>query len=263
MNLTFGLSVPQSNHPQRSSHLGIEIPRIPTLVPKTKPLTKKTFDALSHTQKQSVRSYFEKRLHYPLGQQEYLNWFFVDTIVPEEFPDTSFFLVYAVDIILHNEVTLGFNIFFESPEEVNRLIDYAYGERCTSSPIDYDNVKYISILAISGVPEGEDILVTWEAKEKGKTIFSDGFSEDSVKDYITRQFRPFFEGAVEWLENKWAQIKEHPDAMIEEYINGKEFYVNGEGVVYIGADRYVEYDADDREMELYEVDVESRCDSVK
>lgn len=230
---------------------------------KVKPLTKKTFDALSYTQKQKVFSYFEKRLHYPLGQQEYLSWFFSDTIVPEEFPNTPFFLIYAVDIILHNEVTLGFNIFFESPEEVKRLLDYAYGERRSSSPIEHDKVKYISILATSGMPEGEDVIVTWEAKEKGKTIFSDGFSEDSVKDYIARQFRSFFEGAVKWLENEWAQINEHSDSMIEEYINGKEFYVNGEGVVYIGADRYVEYDADDREMELYEVDVESRCDSVK
>lgn len=230
---------------------------------KVKPLTKKTFDALSNTQKQKVRSYFEKRLHYPLGQQEYLNWFFRKTIIPDEFPNAPFFLVYAVDIILHNEVTLGFNIFFESPEEVKRLLDYAYGERRTSSPIDYDNVKYISILAVSGMPEGEDILVAWEAKEKGKTIFSDGFSEDSVKDYIARQFRPFFEGAVEWLENEWVRVKAHPDTVIEDYMAAQEFYVNGEGVVYIGADRYVDYDDEGEEMELHEIDVESRCDSVK
>lgn len=233
------------------------------ILTKTKPLTKKTFDALSYTQKHKVRSYFEKRLAYPLGQQEYLSWFFGDTIIPEEFPNTPFYLVYEVDILRHNEVTLGFNIAFEAPEEIKRLLDYTYGDRRSTSPINYEKVGYISILATSGMPEGEDIIVVWEAKEKGETIFVDGFPEDEVKEYIARQFRPFFEGAVEWLENEWAQIKEHPDAMIEEYINGKEFYVNGEGVVYIGADRYVEYDADDREMELYEVDVESRCDSVK
>lgn len=230
---------------------------------KTKPLTKKTFDALSYTQKQKVRSYFEKRLAYPLGQQEYLSWFFGETIIPEEFPNKPFFLVYGVDIIRHNEVTLCFNLYFELPEEVKRLLDYAYGERRTSSPIDYDKVNYIFIAAASGMPEGEDIIVVWEAKEKGETIFADGFSEDEVKDYIARQFRPFFENAIEWLENEWAQVKARPDTVIEDYMAAQEFYVNGEGVVYIGADRYVDYDDEGEEMKLYEIDVESRCDSVK
>lgn len=230
---------------------------------KTKPLTKKTFDALSDTQKQKVRSYFEKRLAYPLGQQEYLSWFFGETIIPEEFPNKPFFLVYGVDIIRHNEVTLCFNLYFELPEEVKRLLDYAYGERRTSSPIDYDKVNYIFIAATSGMPEGEDIIVVWEAKEKGETIFVDGFPEDEVKDYIARQFRPFFENSIEWLENEWAQVKARPDAVIEDYMAAQEFYVNPDGVVYIGADRYVDYDDEGEEMDLYEVDVVSRCDSVK
>ena len=113
------------------------------------------------------------------------------------------------------------------------------------------------------MPEGEDIIVVWEAKEKGETIFADGFSEDEVKDYIARQFRPFFENAIEWLENEWAQVKARPDTVIEDYMAAQEFYVNGEGVVYIGADRYVDYDDEGEEMKLYEIDVESRCDSVK
>lgn len=230
---------------------------------KTKPLTKKTFDALSDTQKQNVRSYFEKRLAYPLGQQEYLSWFFGETIIPEEFPNKPFFLVYGVDIIRHNEVTLCFNLYFELPEEVKRLLDYAYGERRTSSPIDYDKVNYIFIAATSGMPEGEDIIVVWEAKEKGETIFADGFSEDEVKEYIARQFRPFFENSIEWLENEWAQVKARPDTVIEDYMAAQEFYVNPDGVVYIGADRYVDYDDEGEEMDLYEVDVVSRCDSVK
>lgn len=230
---------------------------------KTKPLTKKTFDALSDTQKQKVCSYFEKRLAYPLGQQEYLSWFFGETIIPEEFPNKPFFLVYGVDIIHHNEVTLCFNLYFELPEEVKRLLDYAYGERRTSSPIDYDKVNYIFIAATSGMPEGEDIIVVWEAKEKGETIFVDGFPEDEVKDYIARQFRPFFENSIEWLENEWAQVKARPDAVIEDYMAAQEFYVNPDGVVYIGADRYVDYDDEGEEMDLYEVDVVSRCDSVK
>lgn len=230
---------------------------------KTKPLTKKTFDALSDTQKQKVRSYFEKRLAYPLGQQEYLSWFFGETIIPEEFPNKPFFLVYGVDIIRHNEVTLCFNLYFELPEEVKRLLDYAYGERRTSSPIDYDKVNYIFIAATSGMPEGEDIIVVWEAKEKGETIFADGFSEDEVKDYIARQFRPFFENSIEWLENEWAQVKARPDTVIDDYMAAQEFYVNPDGVVYIGADRYVDYDDEGEEMDLYEVDVVSRCDSVK
>ena len=233
------------------------------ILTKTKPLTKKTFDALSYTQKHKVRSYFEKRLAYPLGQQEYLSWFFGDTIVPEEFPNTPFFLVYFVDIIHHNEVTLSFNLYFESPEEVKRLLDYTYGERRASSPIDYDKVNYISILATSGMPEGEDIIVVWEAKEKGETIFADGFPEDEVKEYIARQFRPFFENAIEWLENEWSQVKARPDTVIEDYIAAQEFYVNGEGVVYIGADRYVDYDDDGEEMELYEIDVQGRCDAIR
>ena len=230
---------------------------------KTKPLTKKTFDALSDTQKQNVRSYFEKRLAYPLGLQEYLSWFFGETIIPEEFPNKPFFLVYGVDIIRHNEVTLCFNLYFELPEEVKRLLDYAYGERRTSSPIDYDKVNYIFIAATSGMPEGEDIIVVWEAKEKGETIFADGFSEDEVKEYIARQFRPFFENSIEWLENEWAQVKARPDTVIEDYMAAQEFYVNPDGVVYIGADRYVDYDDEGEEMDLYEVDVVSRCDSVK
>ena len=230
---------------------------------KTKPLTKKTFDALSYTQKQKVRSYFEKRLAYPLGQQEYLSWFFGETIIPEEFPNKPFFLVYGVDIIRHNEVTLCFNLYFELPEEVKRLLDYAYGERRTSSPIDYDKVNYIFIAATSGMPEGEDIIVVWEAKEKGETIFADGFFEDEVKEYIARQFRPFFENSIEWLENEWTQVKARPDTVIEDYMAAQEFYVNPDGVVYIGADRYVDYDDGGEEMDLYEVDVVSRCDSVK
>ena len=223
---------------------------------KTKPLTKKTFDALSYTQKQKVRSYFEKRLAYTLGQQEYLSWFFDETIVPEEFPNKLFFLVYLVDIIHHNGVTLAFNLYFESPEEVKGLLDYTYGERRDSSPIDYDKVNYISIVATSGMPEGEDIIVVWEAKEKGDTIFADGFPENEVKEYIARQFRPFFENSIEWLENEWAQVKARPDTVIEDYMAAQEFYVNG-------ADRYVDYDDEGEEMELYEVDVVSRCDSVK
>lgn len=230
---------------------------------KTKPLTKKTFDALSYTQKHKVRSYFEKRLAYPLGQQEYLSWFFGETIIPEEFPNKPFFSVYGVDIIRHNEVTLCFNLYFELPEEVKRLLDYAYGERRTSSPIDYDKVNYIFIAATSGMPEGEDIIVVWEAKEKGETIFADGFPEDEVKPYLAQQFRPFFESSIEWLENEWAQVKARPDTVIDDYMAAQEFYVNPDGVVYIGADRYVDYDDEGEEMDLYEVDVVSRCDSVK
>lgn len=230
---------------------------------KTKPLTKKTFDALSYTQKHKVRSYFEERLAYPLGQQEYLSWFFGDTIVPEEFPNTPFYLVYEVDILRHNEVALGFNLAFEAPEEIKRLLDYTYGDRRSASPINYEKVGYISILATSGMPEGEDIIVVWEAKEKGETIFADGFPEDEVKEYIARQFRPFFENAIEWLDNEWSRVKAHPETVIEDYIAAQEFYVNGEGVVYVGADRYVDYDDEGEEMDLYEVDVESRCDSVK
>lgn len=233
------------------------------ILTKTKPLTKKTFDALSDTQKHKVRSYFEKRLAYPLGQQEYLSWFFDETIVPEEFPYKPFFLVYLVDIIHHNEVTLCFNLYFESLEEVRGLLDYTYGERRSTSPINYEKVDYISILATSGMPEGEDIIVVWEAKEKGETIFVDGFPEDEVKDYIARQFRPFFENSIEWLENEWAQVKARLDAVIEDYMAAQEFYVNPDGVVYIGADRYVDYDDEGEEMDLYEVDVVSRCDSVK
>lgn len=228
-----------------------------------KPLEKKTFDELSIAQKQKVRSYFENRLGYPLGQQEYLNWFFGDTIVPEKFPNKPFFLVYGVDIILHNEVALSFSLYFESPEEVKRLLDYAYGERRTSSPIDYDKVNYIFIAATSGMPEGEDIIVVWEAKEKGETIFADGFPEDEVKEYIATQFRPFFENAIEWLENEWAQVKARPDTVIDDYMASQEFYVNGKGVVYVGADRYVDYDDEGEEMELYEIDVQNRCDFVK
>ena len=230
---------------------------------KTKPLTKKTFDALSYTQKHKVRSYFEKRLAYPLGQQEYLSWFFGDTIVPEEFPNTPFYLVYEVDILRHNEVTLGFNLAFEAPEEIKRLLDYTYGDRRPTSPINYEKVGYISILATSGMPKGEDIIVVWEAKEKGETIFVDGFPEDEVKGYIASQFRPFFENAIEWLKNEWSQVKARPDTVIEDYMAAQEFYVNDEGVVYVGADRYVDYDDEGEEMDLYEVDVESRCDSVK
>ena len=113
------------------------------------------------------------------------------------------------------------------------------------------------------MPEGEDIIVVWEAKEKGETIFADGFPEDEVKEYIARQFRPFFENAIEWLDNEWSRVKAHPDTVIEDYMAAQEFYVNPNGVVYIGADRYVDYDDEGEEMDLYEVDVESRCDSVK
>lgn len=229
---------------------------------KMKPLERKTFDELSIAQKQKLRSYFEKRLCYPLGQQEYLNWFFSEVVIPTEFPNAPFFLTYLVDIIRHNKLTLSFDLCFFSPEEVKRFLDYTYGKRRASSPIVQDKVDDISILVTSEMPEERDILVIWSAKEKGETILTDGFSEDDVRKYIARQFRPLLENSIEWLENEWSQVKARPDTVIDDYVREQEFYVSGEGVVYIGASRYVQCDDDGNDLNLYEVDVKNRCDFV-
>lgn len=230
---------------------------------KMKPLERKTFDELSIAQKQKVRSYFEKRLAYPLGQQKYLNWFFGEVVILTEFPNAPFLSAYLVDIIRHNKLTLSFSLCFFSPEEVKRFLDYTYGKRRASSPIVQDKVDDISILATSEMPEERDILVIWNAKEKGETILADGFSEDDVRKHIARQFRSLLKNSIEWLENEWSQVKARPDTVIDDYMASQEFYVNGKGVVYVGADRYVDYDDEGEEMELYEIDVQSRCDFVK
>lgn len=227
-----------------------------------KPLKRKTFDELSIVQKQKVRSYFENRLCYPLGQQKYLNWFFGEVVIPTEFPNAPFLLAYLVDIIRHNKLTLSFSFCFFSPEEVKRFLDYTYGKRRASSPIVQDKVDDISILATSEMPEERDILVIWNAKEKGETILADGFSEDDVRKHIARQFRSLLKNSIEWLENEWSQVKARPDTVIDGYMSEQEFYVNGEGVVYIGASRYVQCDDDGNDLNLYEVDVKNRCDFV-